>query len=346
VDIRQIHTFLALYRHGNVTRAALELGLVQPAVSAQIAKLEKELGVQLFERNAKGVTPTAEGATLHGLLLPLSLELESVRQGMLDLSGRPRGTVRLGVVPSLSAGVVPGVLAAFCSAHPDVTVQLTEGYSTALLERVENGGLDVALVNAPLQPNGLAIDLLVSEELVVASAVGSTVIAPGPVSLDRLTAIDVIVPSRGQGLRVLLDRALARAALVMQPRLELDALTPTLELVRQGAWAALLPLIAVVREVEAGLFKINRLEQPIMRDLVVVHHPKRPLSLAARILVSRVSDAARDGVRRTQTLLDAAVQARSVQAESLQESVQARSVQRRVRRARRDAAVQLSTRQP
>jgi LysR family transcriptional regulator, nitrogen assimilation regulatory protein len=201
-------------------------------------------------------------------------------------------------------------------------------------------------VNAPLQPNGLAIDLLVSEELVVASAVGSTVIAPGPVSLEQLTAIDVIVPSRGQGLRVLLDRALARAGLVMRPRLELNALTPTLELVRQGAWAALLPLIAVVREVEAGLFKINRLEQPIMRDLVVVHHPKRPLSLAARILVSRVSDAARDGVRRTQTLLDAAVQARSVQAESLQESVQARSVQRRVRRARRDAAVQLSTRQP
>jgi LysR family transcriptional regulator, nitrogen assimilation regulatory protein len=306
VDIRQIQTFLSLHRHGNVTRAALELGLVQPAVSAQIARLEKELGVRLFERLARGVTPTAEGETLHALLLPLSRELESVRQGMRDLTGRPTGTVRLGVVPSLSAGVVPAALAGFCAANRDVTVHLTESYSATLLENVVTGAIDVAFVNALQHASGLAIESLTSEELVLVTAAGAALVPPGPVPLAQLTRIDVIVPSRGQGLRAILDRSLSRAGLVVKPRLEFDALTPTLALVRQGCWAALLPLIAVARDVEAGILELHRLAEPIRRDLVIAHHPRRPLSLAARMLVAQLAEEVRRVVGRASAVPDAA----------------------------------------
>lgn len=298
MDVRQIQSFLALYKTRNVTRAALELGLVQPAVSTQIAKLETELGVRLFERSTRGVTPTAEGETLHGLVLPLARELESVRQGMLDLGGRPTGVVRLGAVPSLSVGVVPHCLAGFCNSHPDVTVQLSEGYSATLLQQVESGNLDLALINDLQQPNGLVVEPLASEELVIVTAAGSGVLGSSGVSLAELTRTNVIVPSRGQGLRVLLDRTLAQAGLVLKPRLEFDALTPTLELVRRGDWAAVLPLIAVARELEAGEFSIHRLAEPIERSLVIVHHPRRPLSLAARLLAGLLGEEARQVVAR------------------------------------------------
>ncbi len=298
MDVRQIQSFVSLYRVRNVTRAALELGLVQPAVSAHIAKLEAEFGVRLFNRTPRGMTPTAEGETLHRLLLPLARELESVRQGMLDLGGRPGGVVRLGAVPSLSVGVVPHCLAGFCKSHPDVSVQLVEGYSATLLQQVEAGGLDLAVINDLRQPGALVVQPLVDEELVIVTAAGSALPGSTRVTLEQLTRIDVIVPSRGQGLRALLDRTLAQAGLVLRPRLEFDALTPTLELVRRGEWAAVLPLIAVARELEVGEFKIHRLAEPVRRSLVIVHHPRRPLSLAARLLAEQLGDEARQVVAR------------------------------------------------
>ncbi|MFD4838416.1 LysR family transcriptional regulator [Achromobacter sp. NPDC058515] len=300
MDLRQIECFLCLYRNGGMTRAAAELGIVQSALSTQLAKLEKTLKVQLFERSSRGVTPTAAGVDLYKMLLPLSKEVESVRQRMLDLSGGTSGLIRVGTVPSLGASIVPRALSLYTAENKDVTIRLTEAYSAGLVERLDAGELDVAIVNLIQPVRSLETTPLVSEELVLVTASDSALrnVEFGELPIDAL-----IVPSLGQGLRAIIDPVLKKRSPGARPRLEMDALTPTLELVKSGAWATILPISAIAHELDAGALSVRRIHADMQRQLVVVNHPRRPLSLAAQRFVAALASEAHDAVSRAQRFM-------------------------------------------
>lgn len=300
MDLRQIECFLCLYRNGGMTRAAAELGIVQSALSTQLAKLEKTLKVQLFERSSRGVTPTAAGADLYKMLLPLSKEVESVRQRMLDLSGDTSGLIRVGTVPSLGASIVPRALSVYTADNKDVTIRLTEAYSAGLVERLDAGELDVAIVNLIQPVRSLETTPLVSEELVLVTASDS---ALRNVEFGDLPTGALIVPSLGQGLRAIIDPVLKKRSPAARPRLEMDALTPTLELVKSGAWATILPISAIAHELDAGALSVRRIHADMQRQLVVVNHPRRPLSLAAQRFVAALAAEAHDAVSRAQRFM-------------------------------------------
>lgn len=300
MDLRQIECFLCLYRNGGMTRAAAELGIVQSALSTQLAKLEKTLKVQLFERSSRGVTPTAAGVDLYKMLLPLSKEVESVRQRMLDLSGGTSGLIRVGTVPSLGASIVPRALALYSAENRDVAIRLTEAYSAELVERLDAGELDVAIVNRIQPVRSLESTPLVSEELVLVTASNSPLRG---VEFNDLSIDTLIVPSQGQGLRAIIDPVLKKRAPNAHPRLEMDALTPTLELVKSGAWATILPVSAIAHELDAGALSVRRIHADVQRQLVVVNHPRRPLSLAAQRFVAALAAEAHDAVNRAQRFM-------------------------------------------
>ncbi|MNK36497.1 HTH-type transcriptional regulator CynR [compost metagenome] len=300
MDLRQIECFLCLYRNGGMTRAAAELGIVQSALSTQLAKLEKTLKVQLFERSSRGVTPTAAGVDLYKMLLPLSKEVESVRQRMLDLSGGTSGLIRVGTVPSLGASIVPRALSLYTAENKDVTIRLTEAYSAGLVERLDAGELDVAIVNLIQPVRSLETTPLVSEELVLVTASDS---ALRSVEFSDLPIDALIVPSLGQGLRAIIDPVLKKRSPSSRPRLEMDALTPTLELVKSGAWATILPISAIAHELDAGALSVRRIHADMQRQLVVVNHPRRPLSLAAQRFVAALAAEAHDAVSRAQRFM-------------------------------------------
>ncbi len=285
-----------------MTRAAADLGIVQSALSTQLAKLEKTLNVQLFERSSRGVTPTAAGVDLYKMLLPLSKEVESVRQRMLDLSGATSGLIRIGTVPSLGASIVPRALSLFGASHKDVTIRLTEAYSAGLVERLDAGELDVAIVNLIQPVRSLETTPLVSEELVLVTAADSPL---RKVEFNDLPIDVLIVPSIGQGLRAIIDPILKKRGQSVRPRLEMDALTPTLELVKSGAWATILPVSAIAHELDAGALSVRRIHADLLRQLVIVNHPRRPLSLAAQRFVSVLSEQAQDAVASAQKFMKA-----------------------------------------
>lgn len=284
MDLRQIEYFLCLYKEGNITRAAAQLGLVQSALSTQISRLEKDLKVLLFNRTSRGVTPTAVGHDLHKMLFRLSNEVESVRQRIHDLSGEPSGLVKVGTVPSLGVNIVPSALASFYAQHPNVTIQLTEAYSADLIERVEQGSLDFALTNNPKQLGNLDFYPVVNEELVLVVSSNSTLATSDIIDFDQIPPNRLIVPTSEQGLRAIIDVNLSRTKQILKPHFEINALAPTIELVKTGNWAAILPVSAIARELQQGEVRISRIKTTISRDLIAVYHPKRPLSLAAQSL--------------------------------------------------------------
>src|SRR5262249_56472907 len=107
MDLRQISYFVALFEEGSVTRAAQRVHVVQPALSMQIAKLERELEQRLFERRPKVMEPTAAGRTLYRLVQPILRDLAHARTQMKELSKTVSRRVGMGMPSSLATSLGP-----------------------------------------------------------------------------------------------------------------------------------------------------------------------------------------------------------------------------------------------
>ena len=105
LDLRQIQYFACLYEQRSVTRAARSLNVVQPALSMQISRLEKRLGINLFERTARGMIPTAAGDAMYRLYLPVLLDLKHANQQVMELSGKVLGKIAVGIILNHNLGV-------------------------------------------------------------------------------------------------------------------------------------------------------------------------------------------------------------------------------------------------
>ena len=150
MDIRHLRYFVTVGDKGSITRAAEELGMEQPPLSQQIRQLEQKLGVQLFERQTRGVTLTEIGATLMPRARAI---LELQHQFMLTAEGMARGEVghiRLGLagaVPLLP--VIPLAIRAFRDIAPDVTLSMEERYSRAISPAFHDTSSSIALILRP-----------------------------------------------------------------------------------------------------------------------------------------------------------------------------------------------------
>ena len=143
----QLRYLEAAMRLGSVRRAATELGIAQPSVSAQIQRLEEDLGVVLLVRDSRGVRPTdAAEAVLPHLRAALRAE-DAMRQEAGAITGLRAGRVRLGSISAASHRVLPVVVRRFQREHPNIHFQVTERGSTAICEEVAAGHFDVGIVS-------------------------------------------------------------------------------------------------------------------------------------------------------------------------------------------------------
>lgn len=286
MDLRQISYFVALFEEGSVTRAAQRMNVVQPALSMQIAKLERELGQRLFDRQPKAMVPTAAGRTLHQLVHPIQRDVAEARAAMARLSQTVSGRVTAGILSSLSMSVIPSVLARFAAAYPEVELSLADGYSSTFIEGVGSGALDLAVINRPARRLGLVMAPLLDEEMVVVGGRDTPLPVPLPLRMADLAALDLILPSTRHGLRVELDRRVAAADVTLCPKLELDLPPAIADFVARSTRFTVLPSIAVSRQLADGYLKAYRIVAPrIARELVIIHHPQKPLSYAAQLLI-------------------------------------------------------------
>ncbi|TAA44551.1 LysR family transcriptional regulator [Pseudoxanthomonas winnipegensis] len=290
MDLRQINYFLALYEEGSVTRAAQRMNVVQPALSMQIAKLERELEQKLFERTPKRMVPTAAGRTLHRLVTPIQRDLAAAMTHMANLSGTVSGEVSIGVLSSVTRSVIPGVLMAYSANYPDVRISIADGYSQTFIEWVNAGRLDVAVINRPARRLGLEMIPLLEEEMVLVGARGN---APPKIrSLGDVAALKLVLPSKRHGLRAELERHMAGLTVELEPQLEIDSTDSIADLVARSDWFTVLPSIAVHRQLLDGSlvgYSIGR--SRITRHLVVIHQARHPLGPAAMLLVERLREA-------------------------------------------------------
>ena len=242
MELRQLEYFVAVAEEASFTKAAARVHVAQPGVSAQIRRLERELGELLFDRSERTVRLTAAGA----VLLPHARSaLGAVANGRLaldELAGLVRGSVAVGMVTSCASVEFAGLLAGFHRDHPGIEISLSEGTSDHLLDGIVSGTLDLAwvgLVGPP--PAGIASHIIADEALVAAVSRFHPLASKSSIRLAELADRPLISLPRGTGLRTCLDNACASAGFAPRVALEASALGLVAQLAQQGLGIAILP---------------------------------------------------------------------------------------------------------
>lgn len=308
MDLKQIQYFVALYEEQSVTRAAQRLNIVQPALSMQIAKLERDVGRQLFRRSARGMTPTPAGDEMHATFAPIVSAFTTARAKVVRSGGQLSGHVQVGVVASLGHSVLPNTLIQFMAEHPRVTLSFTEGLTESISESVANGQLDLAFINRPTRPSGLAIEHVIQEEVLLVSSHNTPMDIADRICLDEVKDRSFIMPTKFHGLRQLIARALSKSNLSIIPVLEIDSFSAIATLVNEGPYLTFFPE-DIVRNLKCRAsidLRTHHLIEPAMhREIVCATNPRRPLSPAAEKLSTALISAICKAHASTQANTDA-----------------------------------------
>jgi LysR family nitrogen assimilation transcriptional regulator len=291
MDLKQIQYFIALFEDGSVTRAAKRLNMVQPALSMQISKIEAELNQKLFERGPHGMTPTDAARLMYRLYTPIMRDIDHAREQLSQRDVIVTGRVSLGMVASEAQSVLPESLAKFNALFPQVEVSVADGFSAQLIDAVEAGRLDAAIINKPRGRLSLDVVPLLDEEMVFVTSAAHGVELPAEIDLAHLPAVELVLPTRRNGLRGVLDAELMAADIVIKPAFEIDLLSTIVQFVEQSQVATILPRVVVQREVDEGRLRAYPIASPpIVRHIIRVSHPKRPLGPAAHALIEIITD--------------------------------------------------------
>lgn len=243
MELQQLRYAVAVAEARSFTRAAERYRVVQSALSQQIARLERELGVRLFARTSRRVEVTAAGEAF--VLRARECLLAAERAGVeaVAAAGEVRGQVAVGIIPTVTAIDLPAVLESFLRTHPQVRILLRAGPSDELAAAVARGDLDVAVLGLPEadRPRGVAGRELVRDRHVAVMAPEHPLAQVAELPLARLadeTFVDFPASSPG---RLQSDQAFTAAGLRREVAFEVLDPTLIIELVRRGLAIALLP---------------------------------------------------------------------------------------------------------
>ncbi|HEY0220091.1 MAG TPA: LysR family transcriptional regulator [Afipia sp.] len=290
MDLKQMQYFLCLVQEGNVTRAARQLNIVQPALSMQIAKLEAHFGKKLFYRSAYGVSLTAAGEKLAELASGLVQNAEGVQEEMDRLDGTISGRVQIGMITSAAQSTLAASSAKIAARYPGIQLLVCEGYTDNLLEWVSAGQLDIAIINVPPTKPALPVHHIVEEGLMLAhSASGKS--PSENFSFRSLRDMDIVIPSRRHGLRRILDAMAAQVEIVLKPRFEIDTLSAICEIVATTELITVLPGIALHPALVARRVKAHRIKRPaVTRSVAWVTHPRRTVTAAMAAVMAIIEE--------------------------------------------------------
>lgn len=285
MELRQLEYFVAVADEGSFTRAAAKVHVAQPGVSAQIRRLERELGQELLDRSGRSVRLTEVGAVVLPYARAALAAVAGARLAVDELTGLLRGQVAVGMVTSHNVDL-PGLLSEFHRDHPGVEITLTEANSDELVAALRGGRLDAAIVSLGPAPPPDLDRLVVTDEAIAAAVAPDHELADrAELPLAQLQGLPLISLPPGSGIRAHLDAACARAGFA--PTIAFEASQPVTlaQLAGRGLGVAILPE-SLARN-RPDLHPLTIVEPALRGQLVFAWRAGGPVSPAARALLGR-----------------------------------------------------------
>ena len=252
METRALRYFQTVAECGSYSRGAELLRISQPAVSRQIGKLEDDVGAKLFRRHAHGVSLTEAGAILlkrcHTVLRELDQARTEIRSGMQG----PSGSIAFAVPPAAAHFLVPALVQQFSARYPNVFLKLAGGFSGHIHEWLIREQVDIACLHDPLPQKGFEITPLVKEQVFLVGRPDTAPMGRDHVRIADLAEVPLIVPSRPNASRRLLDNWVARTGITLNIRAEVDDHLMIRALIRAGVGCSLLTQGAFAGELVRG----------------------------------------------------------------------------------------------
>ncbi|MGI9521546.1 MAG: LysR family transcriptional regulator [Hyphomicrobiaceae bacterium] len=284
MDIKKLKTFICVADCGSIARASDRLRVAQPAISRQIKLLEHEAGVPLFHRHVRGMEVTEAGQEL---LTRVSSILYQLEQSMRDLQTKHNeiaGNVTLGLLPTIAEDLIVQLLYQARQQLPAVRIHMRECYSGTIVELLQSGCLDIALLYGPRSAYHFRATTLLSEKMVLVSAPESLDEQCGAVQLSDIADLPLALPSRqlGPHIHSIIDKAAKTRGVHLKSSFDVDSIRVMLTMVESGLCHALLPVSSVLRIAASGRVVLRDITpDKIRRQLILTTSSQRASTRAA-----------------------------------------------------------------
>jgi len=295
MELGQLEAFVDVARYGSFTRAASNLFLTQPSLSARIHSLEREIGESLFHRMGRGVRLTDAGKTL----LPYAERaLESLRSGKEALQSAQSissGKLHLGSARVISTYVLPEIVEAFHKRYPGIDVTIKTGRSTEVLEMVRDEEVQIGLSRTLVHPEVVSAHLY-DEEIVLATHPDHPFAIKGEASIQDIGHEPLILYDKGSTYFVMIEETCREVGIVPNVKMNLDSVEATKQMIERGLGISFLPKNSMRRELEIGtlaMIKLTEGQQVKLPTSVIVRRSKNyaPAVIAFLELLQQIYEA-------------------------------------------------------
>lgn len=273
MDLGQIEAFVQVAQNRSFSKAAQQLFLTQPSVTARIQSLERDLGESLFERNGRGVRLTEMGTSFLPYARRAIKALQEGRDALEGLRNLEIGTLRLGSALTVSTYVLPKILKRYCETYPGVEVSVQTGRSEQVLQMVLSDDVHCALERTVHHPEIITVPLYEDDLSLVVSPEHRFARA-GTAAIEDVGREPLILFDKGSSYNALVQNLFRQNHIVPRTLMELDTIEATKKMVEVGLGIAMLPKVSTERELEQGTLSAIEVSD--------VKMPRRQISLIFR----------------------------------------------------------------
>ena len=283
MKFQQLKFFVAVYEEGSFSAGAARMNATQSGLSMHVRELEKRYDVVLFDRSSAGVEPTETGRQFYKEAIAVLNASEVARDKLKELSGVLSDHINVGLMPAFARAVLSPTLLRFAKEQKHIRVSVSEAYSAQLSLEVSEGKLDFAVVpffNSELDLNARSMGQ--DQECLACSAQTDLAIGSEAV-LSELPPLKMILPSKANARRPLIEHYLSVNGIELQETMELDTMFGTLDLVANSEWVSILPAVLSPPDKDGHKRLFTPLANPPLAvEYMRITHKARPLSKAAQ----------------------------------------------------------------
>lgn len=275
MDFDQLVTFLQVAKLGSFSRAGQKVFRSQSAVSAQIRQLEQEYGDKLLDRSGKTVRLTPAGRVLFGYAERMQKMREESLLAVADQGVTARGTLSIGANEATCLYVLPKVFAEYCHLYPQVQISIYRNFSYKIIEKLENGSIDVGIVTLPVKSPSLKTHLIFRDQLVLMVAPDNPLATKKSVSVADVAKYPLLFPKTGF-TRQVMDKLFRPFASQLQIRMELPSIGMIKRFVAAGLGVSLISSTFAHDQAQAGQVVLIPLQDvELWRELGVAYRRDR-----------------------------------------------------------------------
>lgn len=255
MNLHRLRIFHAVAQRRNITAAASELMLSQPAVSLQLKSLERDLGLPLFQRGGPKLLLTDAGEVLYRAATSMLFAQDEAERAIGELRDGTKGRLILGAGTTGGMYVLPRILQAYKARWPETEIVMQVGTTDQLLERVLQNGLDLAVVGGPIEDRRFKTESICADVLVLIAAPTHPIGSLGTITLKDLGGLPFIVPEAGSRTRQLVERQLRDAGVPLRIAMQMPGTEGVKRAVEAGLGIGIVSRYAVEAELATGVLR-------------------------------------------------------------------------------------------